>query len=103
MQTKKAGEEFLKGFVTGSSLSLTSYFFFLLTASKANAVKPVGLFKYSLIAPKRHSRPLDESTKGLFTDGAGAICTAAIQSGDFTLGVACSFLLIIVGIIMNRS
>ena len=41
-------------------------------------------------------KPLSQGTKGAYVGGA------ALQSGDFYLGVACAFLLVVRGIIINR-
>jgi hypothetical protein len=52
--------------------------------------------------PKPGMKPLGEGPKGAFVGGASAICGAVLQSGDFALGVACAFLLVLGGIIINR-
>ena len=48
-------------------------------------------------------KPLSERTKGTYVGGTSAICGAALQSGDFYLGLACAFLLVVEGLIINRS
>jgi hypothetical protein len=48
-------------------------------------------------------KPLSDGTKGAYVGGASAICGAALQSGDFYLGLACAFLLVVGGIVINRS
>jgi hypothetical protein len=48
-------------------------------------------------------KPLSDTTKGTFVGGASAICAAALQSGDFYLGLGCAFLLVVGGIVINRS
>jgi hypothetical protein len=47
-------------------------------------------------------KPLPEGTKGAYVGGASGICGAALQSGDFFLGLACAFLLVVGGIVTNR-
>ena len=112
-KTKKSREEFSKGFVKGASFSLTAYSLYSLTTSAAyaadsnvpetapkipgdtGAVQPTP-------TPKPGFKPLSEGTKGAFVGGASAICGAALQSGDFYLGLACAFLLVVGGVIINR-
>lgn len=112
-KTKKSREEFSKGFVKGASFSLTAYYLYSLTTSAAyaadsnvpetapkipgdpGAVQPTP-------TPKPGFKPLSKGTKGAFVGGASAICGAALQSGDFYLGVACAFLLVVGGIVINR-
>lgn len=111
-KTKKSREEFSKGFVKGASFSLAAYSLYSLTTSTAyaadsnvpapktpgdtGAVQPTP-------TPKPGFKPLAEGVKGTYVGGASAICGAALQSGDFYLGVACAFLLVVVGIVINRS
>ena len=45
---------------------------------------------------------LAEGTKGAHVGGTSEICGAVLQSGDFFLGLACAFLLVVGGIIINR-
>ena len=115
-KVKESREEFSRGFQTGTKISLLAYSVYLLTkdtpvyaadscpdpgqvAPPANnqAVKP---------APRPETKPgfkpLSEGTKGAFVGGASAICGAALQSGDFILGLACAMLLVAGGIIINR-
>ena len=47
-------------------------------------------------------KPLTDGTKGAYVGGASAVCGAALQSGDFYLGLACAFLLVVGGIVINR-
>ena len=112
-KTKKSREEFSKGFVKGASFSLAAYSLYSLATSAAyaadsnvpetapktpgdtGAVNPTP-------TPKPGFKPLAEGTKGAYVGGASAICGAALQSGDFYLGVACAFLLVIGGIVINR-
>jgi hypothetical protein len=112
-KTKKCREEFSKGFVKGASFSLAAYSLYLLTTSAAyaadsnvpattpktpgdtGAVQPTP-------TPKPGFKPLSEGTKGAFVGGASAICGAALQSGDFYLGLGCAFLLVVGGIVINR-
>lgn len=55
-----------------------------------------------LPTPKPGFKPLTEGPKGAFIGGASAICAAALKSGDFYLGLACAFMLVVGGIIINR-
>ena len=109
-KTKKSREEFSKGFVKGASFSLAAYSLYSLTTSAAyaadsnvpgpapqtpGAVQPTP-------TPKPGFKPLSEGTKGAYVGGASAICGAALQSGDFYLGIACAFVLVVGGIVINR-
>ena len=53
-------------------------------------------------AGKPGFRPLDHKVKGLFVGSATGVCSAALQSGDYLLGMACATLCLVAGIIMNR-
>jgi len=112
-KTKKSREEFSKGFVKGTSFSLAAYSLYSLTTSAAcaadsnvpqtapktpgdtGAVQPTP-------TPKPGFKPLTNGTKGAYVGGASAVCGAALQSGDFYLGLACAFLLVVGGIVINR-
>ena len=113
-KTKKSREEFSKGFVKGASFSLAAYSLYSLATSAAyaadsnvpatpktpgdtGAVQPAPASK-----PKPGFKPLSEGTKGAYVGGASAICGAALQSGDFFLGLACAFLLVVGGVVINR-
>lgn len=111
-KTKKSREEFSKGFVKGASFSLATYCVYSLATSAAYAADsnipgttPKGTGGVQP-APgptsKPGFKPLSEGTKGTFVGGASAICGAALQSGDFYLGLACAFLLVVGGIVINR-
>ena len=52
--------------------------------------------------PKPGFKPLGEGPKGAYVGGASAVCGAALQSGDFYLGMACAVLLVGGGIVINR-
>ena len=112
-KTKRCREEFSKGFVKGTSFSLAVYSLYSLTTSPAYAVDS----NASQIAPKTPAdtgavqptsaskpgfKPLADGTKGTYVGGASAVCSAALQSGDFYLGLACAFLLVVGGIVINR-
>lgn len=109
-KTKKSREEFTKGFVKGGSFSLAAYSLYSLTTSAAYAADsnvpapktPGDTGAVKQPTPKPGFKPLTEGTKGAFVGGASAICGAALQSGDFYLGLACAFLLVVGGIIINR-
>ena len=113
-KTKKSREEFSKGFVKGASFSLAAYSLYSLATSAAyaadsnvpatpktpgdtGAVKPT-----PTPASKPGFKPLSEGTKGAYVGGASAVCGAALQSGDFFLGLACAFLLVVGGVVINR-
>lgn len=101
-KTKKCREEFSKGFVKGASFSLAASSLYLLTLSAAYAadVPPSAPVDTGAVQPA--PAPLSEGSKGAFVGGASAICGATLQSGDFCLGLACAFLLVIGGIVINR-
>jgi hypothetical protein len=46
-------------------------------------------------------KPLAEGTKGAYVGGAITVCGVALQSGDFYIGLACAFLLVVEGIVIN--
>lgn len=102
-KTKKCREEFSKGFVKGASFSLAASSLYLLTLSAAYAadVPPPAPVDAGAVQPAP-AKPLSEGSKGAFVGGASAICGATLQSGDFCLGLACAFLLVIGGIVINR-
>lgn len=112
-KTKKSREEFSKGFAKGASFSLAAYSLYSLTTSAAYAAdsnvpaKTPGDTGAVQPAPKSNPKPgfkpLGKGPKGAFVGGASAICGAALQSGDFALGLACAFLLVVGGIVINRS
>lgn len=108
-KTKKSRKEFSKGFVKGVSFSLIAYFLYSLTTFATYAEEsniPTTPRDTVAVESKPTSKPgfklLTDGTKGTFVGGASAICGAALQSGDFYLGLACAFLLVIGGIIINR-
>ena len=116
-KTKKSREEFSKGFVKGASFSLAAYSLYSLTTSTAHAADPnapgtapktpgdTGACEVAKPTPtsKPGFKSLANGPKGANIGGASAICGAALQSGDFFLGVACAFLLVVGGIVINRS
>ena len=111
----KSQQEFRRGFIKGTTFSLTAYSVYLLTTSVAHASDvpavdtngPAAAPKDTCVAPKPDSRPgfkpLGDGPKGAFIGGASTICATALQTGDFYLGVACSVLLVIGAIVVNRS
>lgn len=110
-KTKKSREEFTKGFVKGASFSLAAYSLYLLSRSAAYAADsnvpapgPKTPGDTGAVQPTPTSKPgfkpLSDGTKGAYVGGASAICG---QSGDFYLGLACAFLLVVGGIVINRS
>lgn len=119
-RTKQSRKEFSKGFVQGSSIAIGVSFFYSLAfgtfaahATDGGAPAPAGDTCPGAPAPpappgavapvsKPGFKPLSDGVKGTFVGGAGAICTGALQSGDFLLGLACAFLLVLGGILMNR-
>ena len=98
-KTKKSREEFSKGFVKGTSFSLAAYTLYSLTTSAAYAVDSNGAVQPGPKS-KPGMKPLGEGPKGAFVGGASAICGAANR--DYALGLACAFLLVIGGIVINR-
>ena len=120
-KTRKSREEFSKGFVKGTSFSLAAYSLYSLTTSAAHAadsnvpqtdpkapgdtgaVQPKSTPAVQPTpTPKPGFKPLTDGTKGAYVGGASAVCGAALQSGDFYLGLACAFLLVVGGIVINR-
>lgn len=107
-KTEKSRKEFSKGFVKGISLSLAAYSLYLVSSSAAHAKEvppsqnPSVDAKELQPASKPGFKPVNDATKGTFVGGATAICGAALQSGDFFLGLACAALLVVGGIIINR-
>lgn len=112
-KTKNSREEFSKGFVKGTTFSLAVYSFYLLATSAAHAADSnvpatpqtsgdTGAVQPAPTTTKPGFKPLSEGSKGAYVGGASAICGAALQSGDFYLGLACAFLLVIGGIVINR-
>lgn len=69
-------------------------------------IVPAGPKNNGAVQPAPQAKPghksLSEGSKGAFVGGASAICGAALQSGNFYLSVACAFLLVIGGIVINR-
>lgn len=108
-RTKQSRKEFSKGFVQGSSIAIGVSFFYSLAfgtfaAHATDGGAPAPPAPPGAVAPvsKPGFKPLSDGVKGTFVGGAGAICTGALQSGDFLLGLACAFLLVLGGILMNR-
>jgi len=112
-KTKKSREEFSKGFVKGTSFSLAAYSLYSLTTSAACAADSnvphtapkapgdTGTVQHTH-TPKPGFTHLTDVTKCAYVGGASAVCGAALQSGDFYLGLACAFLLVVGGIVINR-
>jgi len=99
-KTKKSREEFSKGFVKGTSFSLAAYSLYSLTTSAACAADsnvpqtaPKAPGDTGTVqptpTPKPGFKPLTDGTKGAYVGGASAVCGAALQSGDFYLGLFC--------------
>ena len=107
-KTKKSREEFSKGFVKGASFSLAAYSLYSLATSAACAADVPATPKGDTgpvnptPAAKPGFKPLSEGTKGAYVGGATTICGAALQSGDFYLGLACAFVLVVGGVVINR-
>ena len=119
-QVQKNRKEFCRGFEKGIKISITVYSIYRLAgANSAYAADscpdpgkavPAVPENNGIVEPvpapanqvKPGFKPLTDGTKGAFVGGASAICGAALQSGDFYLGVACAFLLVVGGIVINR-
>lgn len=111
-KTKKSWEEFCRGFVNGASFSLAAYSLYSLSTSAAYAADsnvpatPRTTGDTGPVQPAPASKPgfkpLSDGTKGAYVGGVSAICGAALQSGDFFLGLSCAFLLVVGGIVINR-
>jgi len=109
-RVEKGRNDFGKGFQKGIKVSLSMYSIFLLVKSTAHAADvPAGTPDFNVcpepsVVPvaKPGMKPLSEGTKGAFVGGSSAICGAALQSGDFALGLACAFLLVIGAMVVNR-
>ena len=104
-RVKRSREEFSKGFVKGTSFSLAAYSLYSLATSAAYAadVPATAPKTPASNTPKPGFKPLSEGSKGAYVGGASTICGAALQNGDFYLGLACAFLLVVGGIVINRS
>jgi len=97
--------------VKGASFSLAAYSLYSLSTSAACAADsdvpatPKTSGDIRAVQPAPASKPgfklLSEGTKGAYVGKASAICGAALQSGDF-IGLACAFLLVVEGIVINR-
>jgi hypothetical protein len=115
-RVEKGRKDFSKGFQKGMKVSLSMYSIFLLVKSTTTLVHavdvPAGTPDFNVhpepgpvvpvAKPKPGMKPLNEGVKGAFVGGSSAICGAALQSRDFALGLACAFLLVVGGIIINR-
>jgi len=114
-QVKKNRKEFCRGFETGTKITIAVYSIYrLIEANRAYAAdscpepRPgpaTPLSNPGAVKPTPTQpgfKPINGGTKGTFVGVASAICGAALQSGDFFLGPACAFLLIVRGIIINR-
>jgi hypothetical protein len=108
-KTGKSRKEFSKGFGKGISLSLAAYSLYLLSISAACAAdvpapqNPPGDAGAVKPTSKPSFKPLQDGTKCKFVGGASAVCAATLQSKDFYLGLAFAFLLVVGGIVINRS
>lgn len=107
-KAKKSRKDFSKGFIKGANLSLAAYSLYSLATSAAYAEdlcssspKPPEPVK-DIAKPKPGFKPLSPGTKGVAISEAGGVCTAALQSGDFILGLMFAILLIGIGVINNR-
>lgn len=112
-KVKKNRAEFCRGFRRGTQISLSIYSLYSLATAAAYASdscpypsKTAPPADNGAVQPAPTSKPgfkpLSEGPKGAFVGGASAICGAALQNGDFYLGLACAALLVVGGIIINR-
>ncbi len=115
-QVEESREKFGKGFQKGMKISLSIYSIFLLLKSTSTSAYASDMSDSTLTpakcpepgpiaptGPRPGMKALDEGTKGLFVGGASAVCTAAVQSGDYIIGLACAFLLVVGAIVINRT
>jgi hypothetical protein len=105
-KVKKSRNNFTKGFQKGIKLSLLTYSILLLLKSTAYAGDlpphvPADVCPEPPVS-KPGMKPLNEKTKGAFVGASSTICATALQTGDYALGIACAFLIVIGAIIINR-
>ena len=116
-RVNQSQEQFYKGFNKGLKVSLMVYSIYSLTTTvvhandqcpevdprpnKSPSLAPRRNGK-ELVKPKPGFKPVPAGARGVAIGGAGGVCTAALQSGDFVLGLMCAILLIGVGVINNR-
>nr|ULD16107.1 hypothetical protein [Cylindrotheca closterium] len=116
-RVSQSQEQLYKGFNKGLKVSLIVYSIYSLTTTIVHAndqcpgVDPAPNKSPSsaprrngkeLVKPKPGFKPVYARAKGVAIGGAGGICTAALQSGDFVLELMCAIVLIGVGVINNR-
>ena len=119
-RVKDGQKDFSKGFKKGMILSLSMYPIFLLVQPVTAVDVPPGKPDLNVspepaptappgnpgaVAPfvKGGTTPLGQGVKGTFVGGAGSICAAFFQSGDFLLGLSCAFLIVIGAVVINRT
>ena len=103
-------EQFCKGFNKGLKVSFIIYSIYLLTTTVVDAndqcpepaKSPSSESGKELVKPKPYFKPVPAGVKGVAIGGVEGVCTAALQIGDFILGLMCAMLLIGIGVINNR-
>lgn len=105
-KTKKAREEFSKGFKRGIIFSLAAYSFYSLTTSAVHAadskvpsVTPQTPGSNNTVNPAPTSKP---GFKSLAYGTKGAARAIFGDNGDFYIGLGCALVFIVVGRIMNH-
>ena len=110
-QVKENRKKFCRGFETGTKIAIAVYSIYRVTeaaaayaADNCSEPGPAPAAPQNLVVVKPTTarpgfKPIDGGTKGAFVGGASGVCA---ESGDFFLGLACAFLLIVGGIIINR-
>lgn len=115
-QVKKNRKEFYRGFEKGIKISISVYSIYALARATAaytsdscpdlRNIVTAGPENNGSVQPSLQAKPgykpLNKGIRGTFVGGTSAICGAALQSGDFYLGVACAFLSVLEGIVINR-
>ena len=123
LRTKKSRKEFIRGFSTGITISVSAaavYSAYSLFASKAayalepivKSDSPVPDGTPAQVAPtpaqvapapaRPGFKPLSDGSRGALVGAISTICSTAAQNGDFLLGLTFAGLCVVGGIIINR-
>jgi hypothetical protein len=103
-RTQKARENFCRGFVKGTSLSLLVYSLYSIGTSSAYASehpKPATPVATEQIPIQSMSlnKTFSDMTKSCFRGGTGLVCLSAVRSGDYILGLSSAILVVIACIV----